>query len=417
MSAMATAVQNSVVVDEGHDNRPAPVTLGAGAAALFGGGVVLAMLVLPPLHLALLCANALMAFWLSRRSWTWVRKYTSFYLAQTVYFCALFHFPRPGYERHALFRHVLPQGPYFYFLWSAVEVVAVLKLLDFVLCRTERRDPAEFSLPRLGFFLLFPFAFFAGPVIGFEEFYNGYRRVRPGLPDVVYAARKSVWGTLQLFVLAPWLQAFVLAQRESVRAGTGLAAAGDPRLVMWLWIAGMSVLLYIIYKGYTDLMLGASRLAGFRFPEQFWFTLFAKDPAEYWQNGNRGVYRITSQYIFNRMFDRKRLAPKAVWTTGSSGVAHSLMCPGITLGGTILLGVLFGMTGLVVALIQRLRSTRVATWSGWPREGTAHNALVIAGVVLTFALMSFPRSGFLLIVEGVSPPQWLQLVRLLFVRT
>jgi D-alanyl-lipoteichoic acid acyltransferase DltB (MBOAT superfamily) len=261
-----------------------------------------------------------------------------------------------------------------------------------------------------------PFTFFAGPVIGYDEFYRGYRPAPPDVEDVVYAARKSAWGLLQLFVAAPWLQASVLALRRAAVAGTGAAELFDPRAVMWLWLAGMSVLLYIIYKGYTDVMLGLSRLAGFHLHEQFWFTLFAKDPAEYWRNGNRGVYRITSQYIFNRMFDKTRIEPKAVLATGSSGVVHSLMCPGVTPAAAVLLGALFGMTGLVVALLERARSTRAARLLDWGREGTAHNALVVAGVTLTFGLLAFPRSGFLLLVEGLSPSQWLHLVKLLFVR-
>ena len=223
---------------------------------------------------------------------------------------------------------MIPSGPYFYFLWSAVEVIAALKLLDFVMCRVGQRNAAEFSLARLGFFMVCPFTFFAGPVIGYDEFYRGYRPATPDVQDVVYAARKSAWGLLQLFVAAPWLQASVLALRRAAVAGTGATELLDPRAVMWLWLAGMSVLLYIIYKGYTDLMLGLSRLAGFRLHEQFWFTLLTKDPARYWRNGNRGVYRITSQYIFNRMFDKTRIEPKAVLATGSSGVVHSLMCRG-----------------------------------------------------------------------------------------
>jgi hypothetical protein len=92
------------------------------------------------------------------------------------------------------------------------------------------------------------------------------------------------------------------------------------------------------------------------------------------------------------------------------------MCPGVTPAAAVLLGALFGMTGLVVALLERARSTRAARLLDWGREGTAHNALVVAGVTLTFGLLAFPRSGFLLFVEGLSPSQWLHLVKLLFVR-
>jgi hypothetical protein len=48
--------------------------------------------------------------------------------------------------------------------------------------------------------------------------------------------------------------------------------------------------------------------------------------------------------------------------------------------------------------------------------GPAHNARVLAGVAATFLLMAFPRSGFLLMVSGISVREWFELVRLLFVR-
>jgi D-alanyl-lipoteichoic acid acyltransferase DltB (MBOAT superfamily) len=374
------------------------------------------LIVLSAPHLALLVANALFAFWLSRRSWNWIRKYTSFLLIETIFFFVTIELPRATYEQNAVFRHLLPHGPYFFFLWSAVEVVFFLKLLDFLLCRGTDRDGNEFSLGRLLFFLFYPFALLAGPVIGFEEFYRSYRAGPNNLRDRVYAARKCAWGALEFFVVSPWLGAAMLRLREIVARGEPLATVVDSRLLMWIWLAGMSVLLYIIYKGYTDLMLGFSRLAGFHFHEQFHFTLFAKNPVEYWQNGNRGVYRITSQHVFNRFFDRQRVALKAVMATVSSGLFHSLMCPGITLAGAVLLGSLFGASGVAVAAFQRLSVTRIASLFEWGREGTGHNALVLGGMTLTFFMMAWPRATFLLLVEGRSVSEWVRLVRLLFVR-
>jgi hypothetical protein len=144
--------------------------------------------------------------------------------------------------------------------------------------------------------------------------------------------------------------------------------------------------------------------------------LFAKDPVEYWQNSNRGVYRVTTQYIFNRMFDRNRIAPKAMMSTGASGMAHALMCPGITLPGAFLLTALFGASGLIVAALQRIgRRPISAMWADVP-DGTLRNALVIGGVAATFFLMSIPRASFLLFVGGATPAEWMHLMKLLFVR-
>ena len=73
--------------------QAAPTELGAAAIALCCGGLVLTSLVLPPLHLALFAANGLVAYWLSRRSWTWIRKYHIVLSHREPVF--LRHVPRP----------------------------------------------------------------------------------------------------------------------------------------------------------------------------------------------------------------------------------------------------------------------------------------------------------------------------------
>ena len=383
-------------------------------AALSAAGWLQIAVVLPPFHFLLFVANVAAAFWLSLRPWKWTTKYAAFLLTEAVYFFLKFYIPRPGYEMNVVFGRLLPSGAYFGFLWSAVEVIAFLKLADFVLCRTSSRNPREFSLTRLVAFVAYPFTFLAGPVIGFEEFYRS-RYSERGSEDVWYAVRKCAWGAVQLFVLAVWLHEAVMGLRRAVLLDEPLAQAVDTRLLMAVWLAGLSVLLHLIYKGYVDIMLGLSRMAGFRFPEQFRFTLFSRDPIEYWQHGNRGVYRMTSQYIFSRFFKHDRLLAKTLMATMVSGLVHALMSQHITLAGMLLLVGLFGMTGVVVGALLHARRTNVVKHAHWPESGPAHNALVLSGVALTFALMAFPRSAFLLLVEGVPVAQWWGLVSRVFI--
>jgi len=379
---------------------------------LFAIGFAVAAIVLPPLHLGLFLLNGLFGFWLARQPWDWVRRYGAFFLLETIYFFAKVTFPRPYPSQTALIAPFFPAGPYFLFLWFAVEVVLYMKLLDYVLSAATERRP---RLPEFLFFLFYPFTFFNGPVLGFDEFRRSYRPSL-GAEDVFYGVRKCSWGALQLFVLAIWLQGAVLGLRSAVLQRAPLTQMIDSRLLMWAWIAGMSILMSFVLKGYTDLMVGCSRLAGYRFPEQFWFNLFAKDPVEYWQNSNRWVYRITSQHIFNRFFDRRRIGPKILLATMASGTLHALVCPQPSLAIGLLLAGLLGITGVAVLLTYRLRSIGQTRFVQWINEGPGRNALVVAGVVFTFALMAVPRSAFLLMVEGVTVRDWFGLVRLLFVR-
>ena len=380
---------------------------------LFAAGVAIAAIVLPPFHLALFVLNALFGFWLAHQPWEWVRKYGAFFLLETIYFFAKVNVPRPMPADNPVFRFIFPEGPYFLFLWFALEVVLYMKLLDFVLSSTAERRP---SLREFLFFVFYPLTLLNGPVLGFEEFRRAYNPSHPPVEDLIYGARKILWGALQLFVLAVWLQSVVLTLRADVLERAPITLLLDSRLLMWAWIAGMSILMSFVLKGYTDLMVGLSRLAGYTFPEQFWFNLFAKDPPEYWQNSNRWVYRITSQHIFNRFFDRRRIAPKVLLATMASGAIHALVCPKPTLSGGLLLAALLGMSGVAVVLTFRLRWIGETRFAHWLNAGPGHNAVVLAGVLFTFALMTVPRSGFLLMVEGVSVRDWFGMIRLLFVR-
>ena len=381
---------------------------------LFAAGLTIAAIVLSPLHFVLFVLNALFGFWLAHQPWDWIRRYGAFFLLETIYFFVKLNFPRPMPAENPVFRHIFPEGPYFLFLWFAVEVVLYMKLLDFVLSRSGERQP---TLRAFLFFVFYPLTLLNGPVLGFEEFRRSYRASSLPVEDVVYGVRKCLWGAIQLFVLAVWLQGVVLGLRSAVVERAPITFLVDSRLLMWAWIAGMSILMSFVLKGYTDLMVGLSRLAGYTFPEQFWFNLFAKDPPEYWQNSNRWVYRITSQHIFNRFFDRHRIAPKVLLATMASGAIHELVCPRPTLSGGLLLAALLGMSGVAVVLTYRLRWIGNTRFAQWANVGPGHNALVLAGVMFTFALMTFPRSGFLLMVEGVTVRDWFGMIRLLFVRT
>lgn len=401
-------------VDE-HSPSGARSDLDTRQKVLFVGGLLLAIVVMPPWHLLALCLNVVFAYWLSTKPWDWIRKYAFFFLVQTLYLFARSSYPRAGYEENALFRHLVPPGAYFAFLWAGVEVVVCMKLLDFVLRSAARGTRPRFGLAQLGLSISFPFTFMAGPVVGCEELFSSYRRSGLALADLGYVGRKLLWGALQLFAMSPFLHHHLLALRAAALSSAPITQAVDPRILLWLWLFGMSVLLYVIYKGYVDLMLGLSRLSGFRLPEQFWFTLFARDPVEYWQNGNRSVYRLTHTYVFTRFFDKSRITAKAVMATVASGISHAFLCPQVSFSRAALLGGLFGLSGVAVGVVQRLRRSGIDRWLAWADEGPARNALVFMGVAATFTMMSFPRTGFLLMVEGLSVAEWWELMRLLFV--
>ncbi len=187
-----------------------------GLAAL---GAVLLVLVLPPLHAGLFLLNAAWAFWLSLRTWNWIRRYASFFLGESLYLLVKFQLPRDPPAASPLFRHVFPSNEYALFLWTALEIVFFLKLLDFVLCRVGDRDRREFSFARLFCYVVYPFALLAGPVIGFDDFYRSYRAGRLTRADAIYATRKCAWGALQLFVIAAWLAQALGRLRTSVLDG------------------------------------------------------------------------------------------------------------------------------------------------------------------------------------------------------
>jgi D-alanyl-lipoteichoic acid acyltransferase DltB (MBOAT superfamily) len=226
-----------------------------------------------------------------------------------------------------------------------------------------------------------------------------------------------VWGALLVCVAAVWLEERVVWLRTSVLTNAPIAQAVDSRILMWIWLAGMSILMQFIYRGYVDVMLGLARFVGFAFPEQFWFTLFSKNPVEYWQNGNRSVYKITNYHVFNRFFGNRDITAKVVMATAASGVFHAFLCPVMSLDRGALLGVLFALNGVVVSVWMRIsRSQWASRLNARVEDGPARNALILTGMVLTFTLLAFTRTAFLLMVEGVTVADWWSLMSLLFLR-
>ena len=112
-----------------------PIALERRIVGLAALGAVLLVLVLPPLHAGLFLLNAAWAFSAQPPHVELDPQIRIVLLGESLYLLVKFQLPRNPPAASPLFRHVFPSNEYALFLWTALEIVFFLRLLDFVLCR------------------------------------------------------------------------------------------------------------------------------------------------------------------------------------------------------------------------------------------------------------------------------------------
>ncbi len=189
-------------------------------------------------------------------------------------------------------------------------------------------------------------------------------------------------GYLKVCVLSPWLlglQGWVL---EKTDHATSKALAGSFRLhlppvmlseCMFLagtTIAGMVWFIYLYhnFSGYMDIVIGWSRLAGIRLPENFNRPFTADSYLEYWNRWHMTLSQWFRAYLFGPLYKfllRKLPAPDMVLR--SLGLFFTFLLIGIWHGRTwpyLVYGAVLGIAAAVNSiyrdvLAQRLGRPRV----------------------------------------------------------
>ncbi|MDB4932044.1 MAG: algI1 [Myxococcaceae bacterium] len=256
----------------------------------------------------------------------------------------------------------------------------IAHLADLYLGRSE--DPGSWW-SHIVFNLFYPTRVI-GPLRRHEEFtrdINGPTRLDPD--DVAWAARRVLLGVAKKALVANPLGAFALFNLHP-----SLIAAGA-RVPLLLGAVLYWAYLFFDLSGYSDIVIGLSRLFGVRVPENFNRPYVADNISDYWQRWHISLSAWVRDYVFNPLAIRWRGwnygAPLAAFSSMVIlGLWHGLelrylifgVWHGALLGGYMVYRQLFGRKPWA----KKLAKSKLWSAAGW--------CFVVVNAVLTHVLFA-----------------------------
>ena len=233
-------------------------------------------------------------------------------------------------------------------------------------------------------FFLFP-AFFpqivSGPIQRPEPFFAQIRDVigRTLDADQLDAGFRLILGGLMMKLLVgDRLAAFI----ELVDA----SHTDYSYSVMVTTVACYLLQLYADFAGYTNIALGIGKLFGIEGPPNFYAPFAALNLQEFWRRWHMSLTSWVTDYLFTplsmslRGLGQPGLVLCFMLNMVIIGLWHGLTVNFFLFG--VLQGILVSVTALIVMSLRRRRaSARSGSRASWPTA--------LAGMILTFALMSF----------------------------
>jgi MBOAT, membrane-bound O-acyltransferase family len=293
-------------------------------------------------------------------------------------------------------------------LLLTIEGFFLLRCIDFVR-RPRVARGGSLPLDRLGRFALYIFFLplvAIGPVVGYGDFFNGYRpRMQNRRELVPSMLLRIAWGACKVAAAGPWVRVL----RDSVLAailagGTGSAwavvGAHEPRILGATTLA-LDLFFFIVgYTGAVDVVIGVSRLLGFSVPENFDRPLRSASPVRFWRASNITVYRWLMFHVFFRYWGHRHLTAKVITTFLASGLFHlgQLRVPRVDAALQIGVGVF--LFALVIAAIMWLSRSPGPDRAPDPPRSAWRHAVQVAG---TFALVAHVQW---LVVSGMAGRPW-----------
>jgi alginate O-acetyltransferase complex protein AlgI len=192
----------------------------------------------------------------------------------------------------AISRLALPVGISF---WT---FQALSYLLDLYRGGGEELDPSllEFSL----YLAFFP-TVLSGPVCRLgdmlPQFRSEARLGRASWGDTAEGVRRIILGLFMKVVVAQILRAGVTAG-EGIDGGFDLIARGWSGLDVWLLAVGFGFQVYFDFAGYSNIVIGVSRLLGLRVAENFRDPYLSPNPSVFWTRWHMSLSFWIRDYVF-----------------------------------------------------------------------------------------------------------------------
>lgn len=216
-------------------------------------------------------------------------KYANFFLLNLHWGLNLFGVPAPQWHYDIL----LPVGISFFTFQSMSYTIDVYRR-EIPPC-TSARD-----------FLLFV-AFFpqlvAGPIVRAADFLPQLRqRVRAAIPDIESGLGQFALGAVKKVVLSDQIASHV----DLIFASPG----NYDGLTLLLGVLGYAVQIYCDFSGYSDMAIGAARMMGFRFIENFQMPYSALSITEFWRRWHISLSTWLRDYLYIPLGGNRRGIPR-----------------------------------------------------------------------------------------------------------
>jgi D-alanyl-lipoteichoic acid acyltransferase DltB (MBOAT superfamily) len=146
---------------------------------------------------------------------------------------------------------------------------------------------------------------------------------------------QMLWGFFKTIVISDRLAIFVNNVNSNIY--------GSPGLILCINFFIQFLYLYLNFSGYTDIVLGISKLFGINLINNFNRPLFATNVSDYWRRWHISLTSWCNDYIFRRI-----ILKRIKWKTGASvyGVFITFLIIGIWHGSSwnfVILGLLQGI--------------------------------------------------------------------------
>ncbi|MBL8220578.1 MAG: MBOAT family protein, partial [Bryobacterales bacterium] len=202
-------------------------------------------------------------------------KYHNFFAANLA---QLLGFPETAFTLDI----VLPLGISFHTFQSISYVVDVYRRQQEPI-----RDPVDYAL----FIAFFP-QLVAGPIVRAHEFFaNFYHWHKPTALEIRRGIFEILSGLVKKMALADQFAPLSDAYFSNPAQHPGALAA-------WGGVTAFAMQIFFDFSGYTDIAIGAARVMGFQFPDNFRRPYFAASITDFWRRWHISLSRWLRDYLY-----------------------------------------------------------------------------------------------------------------------
>jgi alginate O-acetyltransferase complex protein AlgI len=130
-------------------------------------------------------------------------------------------------------------------------------------------------------FILFPATIPAGPIDSIDNFHKN-RCKSIDREDLAIGLARVSWGIFQKIVIADFILAGFLFGPDGYLLSVPINEQHNNNLYFYTLILSF-IFVYMDFSAYSNIAIGASRILGYRVPENFNFPIFSTSPRDFWK--------------------------------------------------------------------------------------------------------------------------------------